>query len=110
MHECDLMDFSSILRVLETSKPQAIFHLAAHANVRASFETPLSVMHNNVMGTAHLFEAIRAAKLDPLIHLCSTSEVYGIADPKYVPINEETPMHPSSPYAVSKVAQDLLGY
>ena len=110
MHECDLMDFSSIVRVLEKSKPDAIFHLAAHANVRASFETPLSVMSNNVMGTANLFEAIRVAKLDPLIQLCSTSEVYGIVDPKYVPITEETPMRPSSPYAVSKVAQDLLGF
>jgi GDPmannose 4,6-dehydratase/GDP-4-dehydro-6-deoxy-D-mannose reductase len=110
MHECDLADFSSILRTLEKSKPDAIFHLASHANVRASFETPLSVLNNNIMCTANLFEAVRAAKLDPLIQLCSTSEVYGIVDPKYVPINEETPMHPSSPYAVSKVTQDLLGY
>lgn len=110
MHECDLMDFGSILKVLENSKPDAIFHLAAHANVRASFETPLSVMHNNVMGTANLFEAIRAAKLDPWIQLCSTSEVYGIVDPKHVPIGEDTPMLPASPYAVSKVAQDLLGF
>jgi GDPmannose 4,6-dehydratase/GDP-4-dehydro-6-deoxy-D-mannose reductase len=67
-------------------------------------------MSNNVMGTANLFEAVRAAKLDPFIQLCSTSEVYGIVDPKYVPITEETPMQPSSPYAVSKVAQDLLGF
>lgn len=110
MHECDVTDFSSILRALEKSKPDAIFHLAAHANVRASFETPLSVMQNNIMGTANLFEAIRAAKMDPLVQLCSSSEVYGIVDPKNVPIDEETPMHPSSPYAVSKVAQDLLGY
>ena len=110
MHECDLTDFSSVLRTLEKSNPDAIFHLASHANVRASFETPLSVMQNNVMATANLFEAVRAAKIDPLIQLCSTSEVYGIVDPKYVPIDEETPMHPSSPYAVSKVTQDLLGY
>ncbi len=82
LHECDLLDFSSILRVLEKSKPDAIFHLASHANVRASFETPLSVINNNVMGTANLFEAVRAAKIDPLIQLCSTSEVYGIVDPK----------------------------
>lgn len=110
MHECDLMDFSSIVRVLEKSKPDAIFHLASHANVRASFETPLAVINNNVMGTANLFEAIRILKMDPWIQLCSTSEVYGIVDPKNVPINEETPMRPSSPYAVSKVTQDLLGF
>jgi len=110
LHESDMTDFSSILSGLEESKPDAIFHLAAHANVRASFQTPLSVLNNNIMGTANLFEAIRATKLSPLIQLCSSSEVYGIVDPKYVPINEDTPMCPSSPYAVSKVAQDLLGY
>ena len=110
MHECDLLDFSSILTVLEKSKPDAIFHLAAHANVRASFQTPLSVLNNNIMGTANLFEAVRSAKINPLIQLCSTSEVYGIVDPKNVPIKEETPMCPSSPYAVSKVSQDMLGY
>ena len=110
MHECDLMDFSSVLAALEKAKPNAIFHLAAHANVRASFQTPLAVMSNNIMGTANLFEAVRAAKINPVFQLCSTSEVYGQVDPKDVPIREETPMRPSSPYAVSKVTQDLLGY
>jgi len=110
MHECDLMDFSSVLAALEKAKPDAIFHLAAHANVRASFQTPLAVMSNNIMGTANLFEAVRAAKINPVFQLCSTSEVYGQVDPKDVPIREETPMRTSSPYAVSKVTQDLLGY
>jgi GDPmannose 4,6-dehydratase/GDP-4-dehydro-6-deoxy-D-mannose reductase len=110
VHECDLMDFASVLSTLEKAQPDAIFHLAAHANVRASFQTPLAVMNNNIMGTANLFEAVRSAKLNPLFQLCSTSEVYGQVDPKDVPIREETPMRPSSPYAVSKVTQDLLGY
>ena len=110
IHECDLMDFSSILSTLEQSRPDVIFHLAAHANVRASFQTPLSVLNNNIMGTANLFEAIRAAKLSPVFQLCSTSEVYGQVGPQDVPIKEETALRPSSPYAVSKVTQDLLGY
>ena len=110
VHECDLMDFSSILNTLEQSRPDVIFHLAAHANVRASFQTPLSVLSNNIMGTANLFEAIRAAKLNPIFQLCSTSEVYGQVGPQDVPIREETALRPSSPYAVSKVTQDLLGY
>ena len=110
IHECDLMDFSSILSTLEQSRPDVIFHLAAHANVRASFQTPLSVLNNNIMGTANLFEAIRAAKLNPVFQLCSTSEVYGQVGPQDVPITEETALRPSSPYAVSKVTQDLLGY
>lgn len=110
LHECDLMDFSSVLATLLKSQPDIIFHLASHANVRASFETPLAVMNNNITGTANLFEAIRAAKINPIIQLCSTSEVYGQVRPDEVPILENTQMRPSSPYAVSKVTQDLLGY
>ena len=108
-HECDLNDFSSVCSVVTAVKPDAIFHLASHANVRASFSTPLAVLNNNIMGTANLFEALRVGGLNPVIQLCSTSEVYGQVDPKCVPITEETPLNPSSPYAVSKVAQDLLG-
>ena len=110
VHEADLMDFRSVLAVLQEVKPDAIFHLAAYANVRASFITPNTVLSNNILGTSNLFEAVRLAKLDPIIQLCSTSEVYGQVEPKYVPITEDAPMRPASPYAVSKVAQDLLGW
>lgn len=109
VHECDLNDFSSILSVLRKVKPDAIFHLASHANVRASFDIPLAVLNNNIMGTANLLEAIRYADIDPVVQMCSTSEVYGQVDPKNVPIKEDCPINPSSPYAVSKTAQDFLG-
>jgi GDPmannose 4,6-dehydratase/GDP-4-dehydro-6-deoxy-D-mannose reductase len=104
------MDFGSCLAVLQDFQPDAIFHLAAHANVRASFTTPNTVLSNNILGTGNLFEAVRIARLDPIIQLCSTSEVYGQVDPGNVPIKEDCPIAPSSPYAVSKVAQDLLGH
>lgn len=110
MHECDLTDFSSILTILNTVKPDAIFHLAAYANVRAAFITPLAVLYNNIMGTANLLEAVHIAGLAPVIQLCSTSEVYGQVDPKYVPIREDCPINPVNPYAVSKLAQDALGF
>lgn len=110
VHECDLNDFSATLRVLREVQPDVIFHLAAYANVRAAFITPLSVMENNVMGTANLLEAIRAAGIDPVLQVCSTSEVYGDVRPEEVPIKETCPMRPMNPYAVSKVAQDLLGF
>jgi len=110
LHECDLNDFSSIFKVLKTVKPDAIFHLASHANVWAGFVTPLAVLQNNIMGTANLYEAVRQAEIDPIIQLCSTSEVYGQVDPKHVPITEECPLLPSSPYAVSKTAQDHLAF
>ena len=110
VHECDLNDISSVIRVLEEVKPDGIFHLASHANVRACFDTPLGVLQNNIMGTANLFEAVRLLKQDPVIQLCSTSEVYGQVDPENVPIKEDCPINPSSPYAVSKTTQDYLGY
>ena len=109
IHECDMTDFSSLLRALEKAQPDAIFHLASHANVRASFSTPLAVISNNVMSTANLLEAVRLTQLDPIVQICSTSEVYGQVDPKDVPIGEDAPIRPASPYAVSKVTQDLLG-
>lgn len=109
MHEADLTDLSSVFNVLNEVKPDGIFHIASYANVRNAFITPLSVMQNNVMGTANLFEAVKMAKLDPYIQLCSTSEVYGRVDPKNVPITEECPINAVNPYSVSKVTQDLLG-
>ena len=109
LHECDLSDFSSILTVLKTVKPDAIFHLASNANVRASFINPLSILDNNIGSTANLLEAIRAAEINPIVQLCSTSEVYGQVDPKDVPIKESCPLRPANPYAVSKTTQDLLG-
>jgi GDPmannose 4,6-dehydratase/GDP-4-dehydro-6-deoxy-D-mannose reductase len=109
LHEVDLNDFSSILNGLEASKPKAVFHLASHANVRASFTTPLAVLQNNIMATGNLLEAIRHYNPKILVHLCSTSEVYGQVDPRNVPISENCPFNPASPYAVSKCTQDLLG-
>jgi GDP-mannose 4,6-dehydratase len=110
VHEADLMDFGSTVNALQASRPDVVFHLAAHANVQASFLTPHTVVQNNVLGTVNLFEAIRHVGLSPVIQLCSTSEVYGQVDPKNVPIKEDAPMRPVSPYAVSKAAQDLLGW
>ena len=109
LHESDLLDLGSIIRVLDKVKPDGIFHIASYANVRNSFITPLSVMNNNVMGTMNFFEAVRLTGIDPVIQLCSTSEVYGKVDPKNVPINENCPMSAVNPYSVSKATQDLLG-
>ena len=109
LHESDLLDLGSIIRVLEKVKPDGIFHIASYANVRNAFITPLSVMNNNVMGTMNFFEAVRLAKIDPVIQLCSTSEVYGNVDPNNVPIKENCPINPVNPYSVSKTTQDLLG-
>lgn len=109
VHEADLMDMASITQVLQKVKPDAIFHLAAHANVRTSFITPTAVLSNNILGTSNLLEAIRILSTTPIVQICSTSEVYGQVNPKDVPIKELCPLNPMSPYAVSKTTQDLLG-
>lgn len=107
--ECDLLDISSIIRFLEISNPECIFHLASFANVKAAFDTPLSTIYNNVMSTANLFEAIKILQLKPRIILCSTSEVYGKVSKSDVPIKENQKINPVSPYAASKVAQEAIG-
>ena len=71
VHEGDLTEFGSVLHILKTVRPDAIFHLAAHANVRVSFITPNTVLSNNIIATSNLFEAVRALDLDPIIQLCS---------------------------------------
>lgn len=109
LHEADLTDLSSVFNVLNKVKPDGIFHIASYANVRNAFITPLSVLNNNIMGTANLFEAIRMTEIDPYVQLCSTSEVYGNVDQKNVPITENCPINAVNPYSVSKVTQDLLG-
>lgn len=110
LHECDLNDLSSVFRALEDAEPDAIFHLASHANVRACFDTPLSVLQNNIMGTANLLEALRMTGLRPRFVMCSSSEVYGQVAPEDVPIKETCALKPVSPYAVSKLAQDALAH
>jgi GDP-4-dehydro-6-deoxy-D-mannose reductase len=67
-------------------------------------------MELNVIGQIHLFEAIRDAGLDPLVHVAGSSEEYGLVYPDEVPMKETNPLRPLSPYAVSKVAQELLAW
>ncbi len=110
VHEADLLDFDSVKTLVEKIRPDAVFHLAAHANVRASFDKPDIFLNNNIISTSNLFEAIRLSEQNPVIQLCSTSEVYGQVNPSDVPIKEDCSLRPASPYAVSKVAQDLLGW
>ena len=77
LYECDLNDLSSVIKVLKNIKPDVIFHLASHANVRVGFEIPIVVLNNNINSTINIFEAIKLLNIKPIIQMCSTSEVYG---------------------------------
>lgn len=108
--ECDLRDYTSVHAALTASRPDYIFHLAAQSFVPSSWTAPNETLTTNVSGQTNLFEAIRALGLDPVVQLACSSEEYGLVLPDEVPIRETNPLRPLSPYAVSKVAQDYLGY
>lgn len=106
--EGDLCDLGSLIRHFEAIKPDFIFHLAAQSYVLTSFNSPVHTLWSNVIGTTNLLEAIRITGIDPMIHICSSSEVYGQVTEKDVPIKETCPLRPASPYAVSKVGEDMV--
>jgi GDP-4-dehydro-6-deoxy-D-mannose reductase len=108
--EADLRDYTSMHRAVEMSRPDIVFHLAAQSFVPSSWTAPNETLTTNVSGQTNLFEAIRALRLDPVVQIACSSEQYGLVLPDEVPIKETNPLRPLSPYAVSKVAQDYLGY
>ena len=105
----DLCDSTSLARALAKARPDYVFHLAAQSYPKTSFDAPLVTLDTNILGTARLLEAVRACGLDPVIHVCASSEVYGRVPPEKLPIGEECSFHPASPYAISKIGTDLLG-
>jgi len=108
--ECDLRDASSTRDTLEQVRPEYVFHLAAQSFVPTSWTAPSESLTTNVLGQVNIFEAVRRMGLTCRIQLACSSEEYGLVHPDELPIRESNPLRPLSPYAVSKVAQDLLGY
>lgn len=106
----DLNDFASLMGAVETVRPDYVFHLAAQSYPTESFTAPLNTLETNVLGTARLLEALRRVKdIHPVIHVCSSSEVFGRVPKEKLPINEECSFHPASPYSISKIGTDMLG-
>ena len=105
----DLNDYSSLIKALEISKPDYIYHLAAQSFPLTSFEEANSTFNTNFIGTYNLLNAVKLLKQKPYIHVCSSSEVFGKVKKEDLPINENCHYHPASPYAISKVGTDLVG-
>jgi len=110
LHEADLKDLVSLRKALTEVKPDRIFHLAAQSFVPSSWKLPAETFMINAVGQINLFEAALGLELDPRIQIAGSSEEYGHVHPDEVPMTETNPLRPLSPYAVSKVAQDLLAY
>ncbi len=106
----DIKDVISLKKALAGLKPDRIFHLAAQSFVPASWKLPAETFAINAIGQINLFEALLSLNLNPKIHIAGSSEEYGHVNPDEVPMKETNPLRPLSPYAVSKVAQDLLAY
>lgn len=110
----DLTDMPSLENILTKERPEIIFHMAAQSYVDFSFLAPITTLETNIIGTTNLLETIKKLKFstdyDPIIHIASSSEVYGQVKEDEVPIRETNPFRPASPYAVSKVGEDMISF
>lgn len=105
----DLRDTLSIREAVAAARPDYVFHLAAQSFPRTSFDAPLDTMDTNIQGTVRVLDALRGLAPKAVIHVCSSSEVFGRVSSEKLPIDEECSFHPASPYAISKVGTDLVG-
>ena len=112
LYYADLNDAMSVTRMIDEVRPDYISHLAAQSYPQTSFNIPIETLQTNIIGTANLLEAIRQvspeSQYDPVVHVCSSSEVYGRA-PTGLILREDTPLHGASPYSISKIGTDYLG-
>jgi GDP-4-dehydro-6-deoxy-D-mannose reductase len=112
VHYADLNDYSSLDRMIKEIRPDVIYHLAAQSFPKTSFNSPIETLQTNIIGTAGLLEVIRQLKeidgYSPVVHVCSSSEVYGKAN-EGKKLAEDTKFHGASPYSISKIGTDYLG-
>ncbi len=110
LHICDLRDATSTLLLIRNVKPDRVFHLAAQSYVPMSWLAPAETLMTNIICQSNLLEALRQERPDCPVQIAGSSEEYGMVLPNETPIKETNPLRPLSPYGVSKVAQDLMGY
>ncbi|MEN6542688.1 GDP-mannose 4,6-dehydratase [Parvibaculum sp.] len=103
LHYGDLTDSSNLIRIVQETKPDEIYNLAAQSHVQVSFETPEYTANSDALGTLRLLEAIRILGMErsTRFYQASTSELYGLVQQS--PQNERTPFYPRSPYAAAKL-------
>lgn len=105
----DLRDYDAVRNLLAVSNPDHIYHLAAQAFVPRSFEDPWETLDNNIRSQLNIILACLELGIEPRMLVISSAEIYGAVNSSEMPMNENTPMRPTSPYSVSKITQDLLG-
>jgi GDP-4-dehydro-6-deoxy-D-mannose reductase len=108
--EMDIEDASRLRTLVAETKPDVVFHLASQAYVEPSWLDPEGTLRTNILGTLYLLEAIRVSKIDPVVVVTGSSAEYGLYRQEEGPISEEQAFRPGSPYAVSKIGEDMLAY
>ncbi len=104
----DIREAHALDSIIKKIKPDYVFHLAAQSYPRTSFDMPADTYETNTIGTSNLLESLRRYKKDAIIHVCSSSEVFGRVPKDKIPITEDCSFHPASPYAISKTGTDLI--
>ncbi len=107
--ELDVTDPGTVERVLNGACPDAVYHLAGLAHVGRSWEEPVAFFETNAVGTLHVLDAARRSRPIPRVLVVSSAEVYGAVQPSQLPLVEEAPLRPVSPYALSKAAAEMVG-
>lgn len=105
----DLLDHISLENAIKKCSPDFTFHLAAQSYPLTSFESPVNTLDTNIIGTERLLDVLKTNYPKCIIHICSSSEVFGKVPSHKLPIGEDCGFHPASPYAISKVGTDLIG-
>jgi len=106
--ETDVADGGAVRHVMADVRPDAVYHLAAMTHVGESWENPSQVLRVNVLGTAEILAAARSLPASPRVLVVSSAEVYGVVGPAQLPLGEDTPSAPASPYAASKLAAEVV--
>ena len=107
--EADLTEAAEVRAAVAEARPERIIHLAAHSSVHASWSDPAACFATNVLGLGHLLDALREASLSPRVLVVGSADEYGAVGPQDLPLGEDAPLRPRSPYAASKVASRLPG-
>ena len=106
--QCDLRNGQRVSHLLAEYQPTHIFHLGAQSLPTRSWSDPVTTFESNIMGSLHLFEAVRQMKKKPIVVSACSSAEYGHVSPSAIPVTENQPLHPLHPYGISKVCLDLL--
>lgn len=102
IEECDLSDFSQVIKIIEQYKPDEIYNLAAQSSVSLSFKQPIGTFSFNTISVFNLLEAVKMVNNEIKFYQASSSEMFGSIN--HLPITEDAEFHPKSPYAISKAA------